>query len=143
MSSEAEQAWRAIYRAHTLLAPTIDRGLKAAVGLTYSEYEALSQLGAAKSPLTMADLATHVAVTRTHASRLVDSLQLAGLARRESNPDDGRSFLVTVSREGARRLQESQPIVQAVIAGIIENGVSEDEFRELVSRISAALVRNN
>jgi DNA-binding MarR family transcriptional regulator len=138
MSSDAEQAWRAIYRAYTRLAPTIDKGLKAAVGLTYSEYEALSQLGAAARPLTMADLATRVAVTRTHASRLVDSLEHAGSAKRESNPDDGRSILVSISEEGARRLQASQSTVQSVLGEIIGSSTSRSELRDLAAGVDKA-----
>lgn len=135
MSSEAEEAWRAIYRAYTLLAPTVDKRLKAAVGLAYSEYEALAQLGAAVGPLTMADLATHVTVTRTHASRLIDSLELAGLAKREANPDDGRSFLVSITSAGAQRLESSRPTVSSVLADAIASTAFGSELRRLAANI--------
>lgn len=141
MSSEAEQAWRAIYRAYTRLAPTIDKGLKASVGLTYSEYEALSQLNAATGSVKMTDLASYVAVTRTHASRLIDSLELAGLAKRESNPDDGRSLLVAITSDGVRRLQESVSAVESVLAENVGSRVSAKELRQLAAWVDQAIPR--
>ncbi|MFN4001062.1 MarR family winged helix-turn-helix transcriptional regulator [Microcella sp.] len=134
MTSEAEQTWRAIYRAYTRLAPTIDKQLKSAVGMTYSEYEALSQLKAAAGALTMADLASYVAVTRTHASRLVDALEHAGLAKREPNPDDKRSIFVAITREGVRRLQTSAPAVESILATSIGSVLSGEEIHLLSSQ---------
>lgn len=143
MSSEEEQAWRAIYRAHTRLAPTIDQRLKAAVGLSYSEYEALSQLKAASGPVKMADLASYVAVTRTHASRLIDSLELKGLAKRESNPDDGRSFLVAITNEGAQRLQATSTEVESVFAELFGNKLPGPEVRHLTAWVDQALAKSD
>jgi len=139
MPSEAEKAWRAIYRAYTRLAPTIDKQLKASVGLTYSEYEALVQLKAAAAPVKMADLASYVAVTRTHASRLIDSLELAGLAKRESNPDDGRSFLVAITSDGARRLRESAAAVESVFDESVGSRVSARELQQLMAWVDRAI----
>lgn len=136
MSSEAEQAWRAIYRAHTRLAPTIDQRLKAAVGLSYSEYEALSQLKAASGPVKMADLASYVAVTRTHASRLIDALEFAGLVKRESNPDDGRSFLVTITTDGVRRLRECASAVESAFTESFGSRVSGEELQQLLAWVN-------
>lgn len=139
MSSEAELAWGAIYRAHTRLAPRIDKELKQSIGLTYSEYEALSELQAAGGPVRMADLASRVAVTRTHASRLVGALKLAGLVNREVNPDDGRSQLAWITDDGARRLQESSAAVKSALAQSIGGQVSVDELRQLAALLDKAV----
>jgi len=143
---ESEQAWRAISRAYMRLAPTIDKRLKALIGLTYSEYEALSQLNSATQQMTMADLASRVSVTRTHASRLIDSLEAAGLARRESNPDDGRSFLVQITKDGMLQLQKHASTVQSVFADLPESlaaVVAAQDLEELVACIRLAATRNS
>lgn len=141
MSSDGELAWRAIYHAYTRLAPTIDKRLKALVGLTYSEYEALCQLESATGPVKMVDLASQVAVTRTHASRLIDSLELAGLAKRASNPDDGRSLLVAITEAGERRLQETASAVESVFAESIESVMTGEELQHLAARVDQLIVR--
>jgi len=139
MTSEAEQAWRAIHHLHTRLAPSIDKRLKSSIGLTYSEYETLSQLKMAAGPVKMADLALFVAVTRTHASRLIDELELVGLAKRESNPDDGRSFLVGITSDGIRRLAESAPEVERIFAESFGSRVSAKELLELAKGVERAV----
>lgn len=143
MSTEAEQAWRAIYRAYMRLAPAIDKELKTLAGLTYSEYEVLAQLKAAASPMKMAELASRVAVTRTHAGRLIDSLKDAGLATHEKNPDDGRSFLVAITSEGVRRLRESAGAVESVFAKSVESRVSAMELQQLTAWVDRAIANES
>lgn len=135
MSTEAEHAWRATYHAYMRLAPAIDKELKKSAGLTYSEYEILGQLKAATGPVRMADLASHVAVTRTHASRLIDSLEDAGLAKRENNPGDRRSILVSITGDGLRRLQESASAVDSVFAETVGTQVEALELLQLAARV--------
>lgn len=142
MPSEAEKAWGAIYRAHTRLAPRIDNELKKSIGLTYSEYETLSQLKAAGGPVKMTDLASRVAVTRTHASRLIGALKLAGLAEREVNPDDGRSQLAWITDEGVRLLQESSTKVEALLAQSFGGRVSVEELRQLTASLDKAVAHD-
>ncbi|UTT63676.1 MarR family winged helix-turn-helix transcriptional regulator [Microcella humidisoli] len=142
MSTEAEQAWRAIYRAYMRMAPTIDKELKKLAGLTYSEYEVLAQLKAAAGPMKMAELASHVAVTRTHASRLIESLKDAGLATHEKNPYDGRSFLVAITTEGLRRLQESASAVESVFAESVGSFVSASELSQLTAWANHAVAND-
>jgi DNA-binding MarR family transcriptional regulator len=71
--------------------------------LTASQLSALATVAEA-GQLRIGDLAGHEAVTAPTMTRLVDSLVRAGLVRRERDPADGRSTLVSPTALGAARL---------------------------------------
>jgi DNA-binding MarR family transcriptional regulator len=71
--------------------------------LTASQLSALATTAEA-GRLRIGDLASREAVTAPTMTRLVDSLVGAGLVRRDRDPADGRSMLVSPTALGAARL---------------------------------------
>jgi DNA-binding MarR family transcriptional regulator len=71
--------------------------------LTASQLSALATIAEA-GLLRIGDLASREAVTAPTMTRLVDSLVRAGLVRRDRDPADGRSTLVSPTALGAARL---------------------------------------
>ena len=58
-----------------------------------------------RGPATIGDIAKEMRFSHQAASTLVNQLEDAGLARRYTNPDDGRSRLVELTPEGRRALR--------------------------------------
>ncbi|HEY8470061.1 MAG TPA: MarR family transcriptional regulator [Longimicrobiales bacterium] len=55
-----------------------------------------------RGPLTLNDLAAHLYLDKSTASRIVDGLERKGLARRSAHPADGRAVLLSATRAGTR-----------------------------------------
>ena len=72
----------------------------APLGLTPAQGRALSVLERAGQPLRMAELAEALRVVPRSATGVVEGLEEAGLVRRETDPADRRSVLVSLTRSG-------------------------------------------
>src|SRR5215210_345538 len=76
---------------------------EAGTDLSPSQTAALSTIHA-RGPLTPSELATLEHVQRPTATRIIARLEEAGLIQRASDPADGRSRLVSPTRDGATLL---------------------------------------
>ncbi|MGN6244079.1 MAG: MarR family winged helix-turn-helix transcriptional regulator [Motilibacteraceae bacterium] len=102
-------------------------------GLSLSQLSALAtveRLGSAR----LGDLASAERVSAPTMSRLVASLQEAGLLERASDPEDARATVLTLSRAGAQRLDEVRESRTALLADRLSR-LSPDDL----TRLEAAL----
>lgn len=73
------------------------------------QFNVISVLHRAGTPMTMGDLAQAVSVRPANLTSVVDGLVKRGMVDRELNPGDRRSFLVRVSPAGAEFLARFLP----------------------------------
>ena len=78
----------------------------APMGLTPGQGRALSVLERAGGPLRMAELAAALRVVPRSATGVVEGLEELGLARRDTDPADRRSVLVSLTDSGRGTLDE-------------------------------------
>jgi DNA-binding MarR family transcriptional regulator len=78
----------------------------APLGLTPGQGRALSVLERAGGPLRMAALADALRIVPRSATGVVEGLEEAGLVRRETDPADRRSVLVSLTDAGRGTLDE-------------------------------------
>ncbi|MGN6474546.1 MAG: MarR family winged helix-turn-helix transcriptional regulator [Mycobacteriales bacterium] len=78
----------------------------APLGLTPGQGRALSTLDRAGGPLRMAELAEALRVVPRSATGVVEGLEALGLVRRETDPADRRSVLVSLTGAGRGTLDE-------------------------------------
>src|SRR3954451_18142364 len=69
-----------------------------------------------KGPLTPSELAKCERIQRPTATRLIARLEDSGLVTRASDPTDGRSSLVSISREGEQLLERLRANKDAFLA---------------------------
>jgi DNA-binding MarR family transcriptional regulator len=109
--------------------PALDKSLRAHSGLPLAWYDVLLELAAApEGRLRMSELAERAVLSRTRISRIVDELVTAGLVAREPNPDDARSAFATITRDGVRRFDESEPHYVDQIERRFAAGLTDDEL---------------
>ena len=109
-------AWRAVLLAQSRALREIERELEAADVISLSWYDVLLELNAApERRLTMGQLGSAAAVSRTRVSRVVDELVRAGLVAREPNPDDGRSAFAALTPAGRAALRKAAPTYVAAV----------------------------
>ena len=78
----------------------------APLGLTPGQGRALSALERAGGPLRMAELADALRIVPRSATGVVEGLEALGLVRRETDPADRRSVLVSLTGAGHGTLDE-------------------------------------
>ena len=110
MPRDISETWGALLKVHAALVPRLDRELQDTHGLPLTWYDVLLELNSApERRLTMGQLGSVAAVSRTRVSRVVDELVRAGLVEREPNPDDGRSAFAALTPAGRAALRKAAP----------------------------------
>jgi len=116
MPTDLSETWGALLKVHAALVPRLDRELQDTHGLPLTWYDVLLELNAAPDRrLTMGQLGSVAAVSRTRVSRVVDELVRAGLVAREPNPDDGRSAFAALTPAGRTALRKAAPTYLAAV----------------------------
>jgi DNA-binding MarR family transcriptional regulator len=72
---------------------------------TNTQCHLLTELGRS-GPLPLSELGTRVCLEKSWVSRAVDAMVERGLVTKEPNPTDARSWLVTLTAEGERTVNE-------------------------------------
>jgi DNA-binding MarR family transcriptional regulator len=116
MPQDLADTWGALLKVHAAVVPRLDRELQDTHGLPLTWYDVLLELNTAPGRrLTMGDLGSVAAVSRTRVSRVVDELVRAGLVVREPNPDDGRSAFAALTPAGRSVLRKAAPTYLAAV----------------------------
>jgi DNA-binding MarR family transcriptional regulator len=90
-------------------------------------------------PLSPSELADREGIRRPSATRLVAKLEEEGLVRREPDPEDGRSFRVSLTEVGAEHIRDVRSRKDAFLARRLEALSPED--RATLDRASDLLER--
>jgi DNA-binding MarR family transcriptional regulator len=140
LGREHEHAWRLYLRAHAVLVRRLDQELRVECGLSLNAYDALVQLSEAPDRrLRMKDLADALVYSRSGLTRVVDSLERAGLARREADRADRRAILVVLSDDGLRALQGAWPVHVRGVERYWARHLSDQQARA-VGKVSASVI---
>jgi DNA-binding MarR family transcriptional regulator len=107
-------------RANELLRP---------LGIVVRHFGLMSLLDA-HGPSSQQELARRLSVSPTMITQIVDEVEARGLAERRRNPEDRRSYLVSLTPEGKRKLKAARRVAKTV-ADEIAAAIGEDGDREL------------
>lgn len=133
MEDAGVPTWAALLRAHAVVLQRLEQEMRIERHLPLSWYDVLLSLSRARRPgLRMQDLAEAVVLSRTRVSRVVDEMEGAGLVRREPNPSDGRSTMVSITRTGRTAFRAA--------ATVYLRGISE-HFADLLTTEELGCVR--
>jgi len=89
-------------------------------GLTMAQFELLDLLKQAGSPLVPMALADEMQLTRGSLTNLIQQLEKKGLANLETNPNDGRSKLVSLSDKGGETHRRCLEALFELTTGIMK-----------------------
>ena len=112
------------------LAPSLDNQL----GVGGQSFELLIRLARSDGHrLRMSDLAHQSGLSPSGLSRAVDRLVEAGLAQRESCPNDRRGTFASLTERGIRRMQEALARHRLDVHALFEGVLSDEEQAVLAS----------
>ena len=143
MSPTQLQAWRALYRADTLLFTHLDNTLRARLKMSYFEHEVLRALDGAGGRMRMAPLAAELMISRSGATRLIGKLEdKDGWVVRRNTPEDRRATWAELTADGRKALDAARPVVEAVVSTFFADHVSNEDLHR-ASRILDVLADAN
>jgi len=137
---DLSETWGALLKVHAALVPRLDRELQDTQGLPLTWYDVLLELNSAPGRrLTMGQLGSVAAVSRTRVSRVVDELTRAGLVTREPNPDDGRSAFAALTPAGRAALRRAAPTYVAAVQREFADHLTAHETKVLAAAFRKVL----
>ena len=86
--------------------------------ITSTQCHLLTELGRS-GPLSLSELGTRLCLEKSWVSRAVEAMAERGLVTKEPNPEDARSWLVTLSPEGAGRVVQLNRTLDAHAEGLL------------------------
>src|SRR5689334_9354890 len=101
-------------------------------GLSLAQYGVLITLASAPgNQLRMGELGARRLVSPSKISRVIDELERQALVKRTRDPEDGRSFLATLTQRGLRKLREAQVTHHAVVRERFLEPLRADQVEQL------------
>jgi DNA-binding MarR family transcriptional regulator len=128
------QIWRGVLRTHRTITDELNRRLAKQHDLTLLHYGVLITLITDPDRrMRMTDIAERVLTSPSGMTRAIGRLEAEGLVSREQDEGDRRSFLVTLTPRGVRRLREAQVTHHACVRELLFGGLAADELRTLAA----------
>jgi DNA-binding MarR family transcriptional regulator len=122
---------RIFFRMHRL----IDRRM-AAGGASLARTKLLIFLDR-QGPARAADIAEYLALAPRTVTEGIDTLERAGLVRRDPDPNDRRAKWISITAAGREAIRETEPIRQRLVQEIY--GALANDEREALEKILAKL----
>jgi len=110
LDADEELLWRSLMRLTITVPRAMGDDLERSSGLNGTEYLVLMHLSEASGRrLRMSDLADHTALSPSRITRVVELMASRGLVSKEPCPDDKRSMLAVLTRQGLTVLKRAYP----------------------------------
>jgi DNA-binding MarR family transcriptional regulator len=111
-----------------------------AAGISFSQLKCLGLLSNAEAPLSLGALSEEIGLSLAAVSRAVDGLVGRGEVKRQADPKDRRSKLVTVSARGRKTYERIVAVRMAGIERFVE-GLEPDEREALGAAVAPIVER--
>jgi DNA-binding MarR family transcriptional regulator len=142
LTSAEEALWRSFARVLNVLPRLLDAELQASANISASEYVALASLADARPQgLRIGQLAEHVGLSPSRASRLADNLVRRGEVNRDRGSGDGRSQQLTISATGLARVEAAWPRQVASVRRHVLDHIDPQDYEALVRAFQAIMDR--
>jgi len=129
----AVDAWESLFRAQVSVLRQLNIEFPSAE-LSFNEYDVLFNLSTQPGRrLRIRDLNRFLLLTQPSVSRLVDRLVQGGLVTKESDPDDGRGTIVTLTDEGYTLYRRVAAVHAKSISNRVGAALDADEMRQLIT----------
>jgi DNA-binding MarR family transcriptional regulator len=116
LSSTQQAAWRAFVESSWALHTRIEDELRAATGLSMSDYHVMVVLSeAAEHRLRMGELADRLVFSPSRCTYQISSMVKRGLVRKQSCADDGRGQEAVLTSAGLAALTAAAPLHLATV----------------------------
>ena len=110
LTDDEAKTWRAFIFATQRVDEVLDRQLQRDAGMPHAYYSILAALSdAPERTMRMSDLARAVRFSQSRLTHAVASMERSGWLQRRACPDDKRSQLVAMTRDGITKMRAIAP----------------------------------
>lgn len=106
-----------------------------AIGLSLAKLAALKALSDAGESLPLTQLADRLSCVKSNITQLVDRLEADGLVQRQSDPNDRRARLATLTAAGRKACKEGSRVQQTAEQSLLRK-LSAAESRQLAGLLT-------
>ncbi|KUP27765.1 MarR family transcriptional regulator [Kocuria rhizophila] len=125
------EAWDALSRCHVSVTRQLQRDVDLR-GLSRREFEVLATLyGSDRSGLRLRDLNSHVLLTQSSLSRMLERLENKGLVTRRQDSQDLRGVRVGLTETGAQLYEQISADNDQKVAAVVSTALDAQEIRVL------------
>ena len=135
------KVWLRLLSCSTQIETEIRKRLRAEFGMTLARFDYLAQLQRHAGGLRMNALSRYLMVTGGNVTGLTDELEKEGLVERIAEPDDRRSFRVSLTRKGERLFEKIAAVHETWVVSIFA-GMSlpqKAQLHDLLGRLRVQL----
>ncbi len=132
--------WLRLLACSTDLQTEVRRRLRARHGMSLARFDYLAQLLRHPGGLRMSALSRYLMVTGGNVTGLTDQLVKAGLVQRELEPDDRRSWRVSLTPKGRRLFERIAAEHEGWIVNLL-GGISDSERTQLYALLGRLRVQ--
>ena len=128
----AIQAWRNLLAYNTEVIYRTERELKAAGAIPLSAYDILIELEKApEKRMRMYDLSQACILTKSGATKIVNTLEKQGFLKREKCPSDLRGFHAVITAKGSAAVRNAWPVYRDCIETFFTSALTAQEVKQL------------
>lgn len=125
-------AWRNLLAYQAEATFRIERELKHAGCIPLAAYDVLIELETSDGKrLRMYDLSKACVLTKSGATKIVNSLEKQGYLRREKCPSDLRGLFAAITAKGSAAVRKAWPVYRRCIEDFFTSGVTAAELKHL------------
>lgn len=109
--------------------------------ITPQQWSVLAALADESAPVTLVTLARRLIVTKQNMTGMIGRLEQLGLAERQGDPNDLRSYRVSLTRRGRGLVERVRPTYDEWIASLAAGEVSERDLQTLGRTVERLIAR--
>ncbi len=135
------KVWLRLLSCSTQIESEVRRRLRAEFGMTLARFDYLAQLSRHPGGLRMSALSRFLMVTGGNVTGLTDELAKDGLVERVTEPDDRRSYRISLTPRGAALFERIAAVHENWIIEIFAamNGAQKAQLHELLGGVRVHL----
>lgn len=135
------KVWLRLLSCSTQIETEIRKRLRAEFGMTLARFDYLAQLHRHPGGLRMSALSRFLMVTGGNVTGLTDELEKEGLVERLSEPDDRRSYRVSLTKKGAKLFERIASVHEAWVISIFAGMTApqKGQLLDLLGRLRVQL----
>ena len=122
--------WLRLLACSTDIETEIRKRLRAEFGMTLARFDYLAQLERHPEGLRMSALSRYLMVTGGNVTGLTDELEKEGFVQRDAEPDDRRSWRVTLTPQGRKAFERIAAVHERWVVELL-GGLSDDDRHRL------------
>jgi DNA-binding MarR family transcriptional regulator len=140
------KVWLRLLSCSTQIETEIKKRLRVTFGMTLARFDYLAQLHRHPDGLRMSALSKFLMVTGGNVTGLTDELEKEGLVERTTEPEDRRSYRVSLTRKGRKTFEKIAAVHETWVISIFAGmtAVQKSQLHDLLGglRVQLADIQN-